>query len=392
MGDHDFEIPAWVDEAFLLKVLRSKYPNEEDLQVHKITVEVGINKGDGFASEIFRVVVDSSMGTFPLLLKKPHEMIERYEIVKAFDLFNREITFYSDFYPEMKAILESVDEFEEFAPEMFYAEAETDLLVLRDLRGEGYKNSDRHQRVSKEAAEIVLRKLAKFHASSLILNKKWSGKLEKRKFNLFDGSTNDFFCQHFRVLIKDMETWGSEFEQIIPKLEAVERKYQERLSQNVTSKRGLDLLIHGDPWFNNLLIKNGDPLDVLLIDFQTASWGTLAVDLIYFTITSLNEEDFEDREEFLRVYHGHLDRVLKKLKWEREITYEDVLKEYKDKFCHAIYSSLAKLMTSVDPQEQSFDVINNQGDDAVAKKLQNPRINKELRNTVRLMDLYGVLE
>lgn len=45
--------------------------------MHKVTVSMGINKGDGFASELFRVVVDSSLGTLPLLLKKPHEMVER---------------------------------------------------------------------------------------------------------------------------------------------------------------------------------------------------------------------------------------------------------------------------------------------------------------------------
>lgn len=392
MSAQDFQIPSWINEEYLLKVLQHKFPSNKDLQVQKVTVSVGINKGDGFVSELFRVVVDSSLGTFPLLLKKPQEVVEIFELLQPLDMYNREITFYLEYYPAMKEILESVGEFEEFAPEMFYAEEEADILILRDLRSAGYKTGDRIQRVSTEAAEVVLRKLAKFHAASLVLNKKWSGKVEQRKIKLFEGDLSLLFRTHLRALVEDMRTWGSDYEHIIPKLADAEINYKTLCLQNVTSDRGLDLLIHADPWFTNLLIRNGDTLDVVIIDFQTAAWGSLAIDLIYFTITSLNEKDFEQREELLKVYHGHLERVLQKLQWERKISYKDVLREYKDKFLHAMYSMVAKVLTAVDPEEQSLDIIANEEGNEVMKKIRNPRINKELRCLVKLMEEYGVFD
>lgn len=391
MGDQDFKIPVWVDEEFLLKVLRAKFKNE-DVQVHSYNVKVGTNKGDGFASEMFSVLVESSLGTFPLLLKKPHEIPERREMVQGFDLYTREIFFYERVCPAIVEILESVDEYEVFAPEMFYTERETDLLVMRDLRGNGYKTGDRTNRVPKELAETALRKLAKFHAASLVLNKKWSGELEKQNFKLFDGPFNDIIRDNIRTLAREMKNWGSEFEALIPKFEECANHYTSLGQQNVCSKQGLNLLIHGDLWFNNLLLKGGPDPDALLIDFQTVSWASLGIDLVYFSITSLNEQDFENREDLIRVYHSHLERVLTKLNWKDVPTFDMVLAEYKDTFFHAFYSLTSKCLTATDPSEQSIEnFLDNQEDDVV-KRLRIPRINKELKTTIRLLSEYGALD
>lgn len=391
MGDQDFKIPVWVDEEFLLKVLCTKFKTE-DVQVHSFKVEVGTNKGDGFASEMFSVLVESSLGTFPLLLKKPHEIPERREMVQGFDLYTREIFFYERVCPEIQEILESVDEFEVFAPEMFYAERQTDLLVLRDLRGKGYKTGDRNSRVPKEHAEMVLRKLAKFHAASLVLNKKWSGELEKQNFKLFDGPFNDVISNNIRALAKEMVNWGSDFEAMIPKLQDCADNYSTLGRQSILSKQGLNLLIHGDPWFNNLLLKAEPESDALLIDFQTVSWASLGIDLVYFSITSLNEEDFENREDFLRIYHSHLERVLKKLSWKDVPTFDEVLAEYKNTFFHAFYSVTAKCLTATDPSEQSIESFLDNQEDDVLRRLRIPRINKELKTTIKLLNEYGALD
>lgn len=393
MGDQDFKIPTWVDEAFLLKVLRWKFPTKADsVQVHNYHVEVGTNKGDGFASEMFRVVVDSSLGTFSLILKKPHENPDRFEKVNGLDLFNRENDFYLEFYPALREILESVDEFEEFAPEIFYVDRETDLLIMRDLRTEGFKTGDRFSRVSREHAEIILRKLAKMNAASLILNQKLNGSLEKNKVKIFDGAINEMVCNYIRVLSIDMKTWGSEYEAMIPKVERAVEHYKELATQNVESNSGLNMMIHADPWFNNMLLKSGDKPDGVFIDFQTCAWASPGIDLVYFTVTSLKEEEFDKREELFKVYHSTLERVLKKFNWERIPTYEDIVQEYKDKFFHALYSTIAKVITASDPSDHNLENIWSSPDEEILLKMQNPLVSRELRKTLKLLDLYGALD
>lgn len=391
MSDQDFAIPTWLDNSFLEKVLQTKFKSES-VQVSNFTVEVAIKKGDGFSSEMFRLVVESSRGVFKLLLKKPHESVEKYEFMNQFDLFNREILFYDQCYLAFKEILESINEFEEFAPEMFYCHEPTELLIIRDLRDEGFKTGDRVTRIPRQFAQDILRKLAKIHATSLALNGKWNGKLEGLKFHLYEGAFDKMLKKNLGALAKEAKTWGSDFEEIGEKLGNVVPDISTIGGQNVASNTGLNVLIHGDPWFNNLLLKKGEDPKALLIDFQTVSWGSLAIDLVYFMVTSLSEEDFADREELIREYHGHFERVLKKLKWPQIPTYEEVLTEFKAKFHHGLYSLTAKVITSVDPSEQSLEKMMIEDEDAVRRKFRAPRINAEAKVILKLLNEYGALD
>lgn len=391
MGDQDFKVPTWVDNEFMLKVLQWKF-NRKDIQVDNVSVVVGTNKGDGFACEMFRVAVKSSLGDFKLILKKPHESPERSEIVQGFDMYSREIGFYLKDHSALADILRSVDEYEEFAPEMFYADHATELLILRDLRDDGYKTGDRVNRVSRDHARILLRKLAKMHASSMVLNQRLNGELEKKDYKIFSGDFNCIMINHVLAIIKDMQSWGDEYQSIIPKMEYFVENFKEMNNRNVSSTCGLNVMIHGDPWFNNMLLRAGDDPNVLMIDFQTVSWASLAIDLIYFTITSLNAADFEDREELLSEYHAHLARVLEKLKWQDVPTLADILKEYKAKFLYSIHSSVAKLITASENSGQNLEDFKDEQEDVLLKKVRSPRINQELRNTVKLLDFYGGLD
>lgn len=363
--------------------------------MNNFTVSVGTNKGDGYASEMFRVTVESSLGDFKLLLKKPHEVKERLDFVKDFDLYNRETSFYLKDYSALVEILKSVNEFEPFAPELFYADRGTDLLVLRDLRDEGYSTGDRFSRVSREHGKILMRKMAKMHASSMVLNQRLEGQLEEKEFKMFTGEFLQMMINHIAAVAKDMETWGEDYQPLIPKVKYCVEHFKELNLKNVQSKRGLNVLIHGDPWFNNMLLrgdqKKEEDLDVLLIDFQTVSWATLAIDLIYFTVTSLSADDFENREELIAEYHGHLERVLKKLNYKNVPSLRDVVNEYKDRFLHAFYATVIKLIAYSDTSANVDDFVGEK-EEVLLKRVRNPLINMELRNSVKLMSFYGCLD
>lgn len=59
------------------------------------------------------------MGHFKLLLKKPHENRKQRKLIDNFDFYSRGIGFYLEDHPALTDVLQSVDEFEEFAPELF---------------------------------------------------------------------------------------------------------------------------------------------------------------------------------------------------------------------------------------------------------------------------------
>lgn len=186
---------------------------------------------------------------------------------------------------------------------------------------------------------VFMRKLAKCHAASIVLNQRMSGALEEGIFDMFclDGTFRGYFEQHPIALLEEVKSWGEEFESMLPKLEKISARYRSLAHEATISKRGLNVLVHGDPWYTNLLVqKEGTSVkDVRMIDWQLNSWASLATDILYFCFRSLNETDYEEGLEYLlEEYHGHLARVLQKLNYERVPTLEDVQGEIHDHFFH----------------------------------------------------------
>ena len=101
-------------------------------------------------------------------------------------------------------------------------------------------------------------------------------------------------------------------------------------------KNGLQILNHGDCWVNNFMVKydeENNPIDILLIDFQTCFWGSPATDLQYFFISSLNDDIKVDHfDELIEYYHNELVNNLKMLKYEKPIpTLEELNEDILDK-------------------------------------------------------------
>ena len=88
-------------------------------------------------------------------------------------------------------------------------------------------------------------------------------------------------------------------------------------------KNGFQVLNHGDMWVNNFMLKNdfeGKPTDVKLIDYQMSFWASPAVDLIYFLISSIQDDIKVDQfDNLVAYYHSTLVDSLNKLKYDKEI-------------------------------------------------------------------------
>lgn len=105
---------------------------------------------------------------------------------------------------------------------------------------------------------------------------------------------------------------------------------------NVPMECGFQVMNHGDLWLNNMMFKldeDGNPKDVLLIDFQLLFWGSPACDLFYFMLTSIADDIKVDHfDNLIKFYHDQLTDGLIKLKYDRKIPslaelQEDLLKK-----------------------------------------------------------------
>lgn len=340
MTEQDYIIPQWLDKPYLQSVLRKNAGESECPEVIDFSVKVATKKGENYSSEMFRIALATSDGEkHSLILKKPHTEKDRSSVVDAYDFFGKEIRFYTKYLSALDDILRSVDEFEGLTPELIYCDVDNEVLIMKDLSQEGFATGDRVNRVCRKTAKVFMRKLAKYHAATLILNQKMNGELEKVIFDSFivDGPFRAYFEQHPHALVEEVKSWGPEYESLVPKLERIAESYCKVAHNATISKRGLNVLVHGDPWYTNLLVQKSENAveDVRMIDFQLNSWASLAIDLLYFFFRALNEEDYEDGLDYLlEIYHGHLERVLRKLDYENIPNFDDIKGEIRDNFFH----------------------------------------------------------
>lgn len=331
-------VPSWLTKPLLQTILCTKYGQNTSTEIQEFSVHLTTKKGDTFGGDIFRICIQTTAGKeYSLIAKKPYAEAKQRNVVEAYNFYGKEIKFYTKYSTKFQEILKSVHEHEEIVPELIYCDVDEQLLVLNDLRPAGFIPGNRESRLDRETAQIVMRKLAKLHAASIILNQQLNGELEKDPFDVFsiDGPFRGAFKRYFIAVLDEAKKWGQGFKSICEKLKKIEGIYAEVAHQATISKRGLNVLVHGDLWYTNVLVKKAVPKDVQLIDFQFIGWASLTTDLLHFIFRSLNEEDYQNGFDYLvEIYHSELARVLHKLQYHEIPTLEDIKMEIHDHLFH----------------------------------------------------------
>lgn len=174
------ESPSWFTEEHVEKILYEYETYPKAAKINSWSLKPATNKGENFASSLS--VLESSYilsdgiektSSFIVKCRLENEMMDSIE--KVFNVFERETQVYKCIIKEMESILRSIGNNTVFAPTAYYLDNK--MIVLENLKTKGYSIGDVKSGLDKDKISIICRKLATFHACSMLLYDKVSIKI-----------------------------------------------------------------------------------------------------------------------------------------------------------------------------------------------------------------------
>lgn len=335
-GNNDFIIedsPEWLTKDYLETCLRSYY-NDPKLKLVKMQAKAALGKGENYGGVLTRVKAEfkpngcsaNKKGSY--IIKTSFEGDElAIKAMEPYDIFNREIRIYEEILPKLKLLLKEIGDDEQIFAETMAVDKEKSALVFEDLNDRDFVMPNRLEGLNMDITKLVLRKLAKMHACSAVLNEREPKCLEGYDCGMFNRHTENYapcFVGCLEACTRLVAQWP-DFKHLSEKLQKLKPQFME-LGKQVFDPlpQHLNVFCHGDLWTNNVLVKydpkTNKPLDVIIIDFQYAAWGSPAIDLFYLFNSSLPEEmHLNAQDELIRFYYHHLRDTLEKLKYQGNI-------------------------------------------------------------------------
>uniref|UniRef100_A0A1I8P3W3 CHK kinase-like domain-containing protein n=1 Tax=Stomoxys calcitrans TaxID=35570 RepID=A0A1I8P3W3_STOCA len=405
------DCPSWLTKDYMETCLRCHY-KDNDLRILKMHAKPALGKGENYGGVLTRIKADyrTTQGVCKrggFILKTTYEGDDfAQESIKPYDIFNREIEIYETVLPKLNELLKESGAEEQIFAETLMVDRERSALIFEDLNERDYIMADRLKGLDMDIVKIILRKLAKMHACSAVLNEREKGCLEHYDKGMFNRHTEAYapcFVGLFEACIRRVEQWPG-FEDITAKLKSLIPLYME-LNKQVFDPlpSHLNVFIHGDVWTNNVLVKfdkqTHKPLDVIIIDFQYSAWSSPAVDLFYFMNTSLKEEmHLHGQEELIHFYYGYLRDILERLNYGGDIpSLHRFQQQMQEKSFYAMHSTLV-----VQPVQRNN--VNDDADFAALMKsdergvrfkntcYMNPYVQKMIRQLLPIYDHRGLLD
>lgn len=227
-----------------------------------------------------------------------------------------------------------------------------------------------------EDAVPAVRMISKIHAASFLLYKKGMN------ISNFSNRTSDVllssFSPMFTSYIDAICSWDG-FEEIRPQLQAFKASFKDQYQKVFTPNpdpNGFNVLNHGDFHGKNLMHFLDDQQRVVktaALDFQVCSWGTPAIDLVYFLYLVIHRDVLNNhREQLLLEYHQHFVNCLNQMKFVGSIpTMQDLRAEMKrNVFLELCHDSLGTPFRTVDFAQITLE-------DFLAGRVPNVGLNSE---------------
>lgn len=408
-----FTFPTWLNQGYLEDAIRNKY-KDSSVKITKFEPSPATSVGDNYASVLFRIGIEfeSDKCKQPqrtsFILKTSFQQLPNTEPIEALELYNiyqREMVLYDCIFLKFQNILRNIGCVEDLVPDTIKVDRHCDGLLFEDLKLRNYITLERRVGLDIEHTELLLRKLAKFHAASIIFNEKERQSLEKFDYGIFNKHTRiyaPFFTSYLETCGETVSEWKG-FEQLGEKLIKLKDKvmdYGEKVFE--VNPNHLNVLAHGDLWKNNVMFQydnSGKVKDVIILDFQFTCWASPAVDLHYLFRTSLIEDIQEEQlKDFVERYHSSLSEILTALGYRGKLpTFPQFWMEFTEKSFYAVTSAFVVQPLQINEKPDQGDAFALLGNDEQSKKFRrmiysNPRVHRTLKKLLPIFDKQGLLD
>ncbi|XP_066907772.1 uncharacterized protein [Halyomorpha halys] len=257
-----------------------------------------------FVSVVYRPPGSSGSQTKDLVLKLlPRDPFSRFFVSEAqFDL--REIKFYTKVAPELHEhqlsyLTSSQQAIRLDIPLLYHAlysggedSPIESILVLENLKSEGYDTVDFAQGLSLEQAQAAISSVAKLHALSLLMKVREGVPLDRKYPFLFQTAraTDSYQQLVERGLpqLNDFLQGCPGLEPVMEALAALKPDTKEIISGLLAPREPLSLITHTDFWCNNLLFDKEDRCCIL--DWQMVTYSRPTNDIALLMVSSLATE------------------------------------------------------------------------------------------------------
>ncbi|XP_048004967.1 uncharacterized protein LOC125240838 [Leguminivora glycinivorella] len=312
---------------FLQELLKDDYP---DVTIQDFEGAPGTKRGDNYTSMVFRIQLkgiqqDVSGETVPwsgsIIYKCLPDSIERRKTFKSEELFCNEVAFYNKIWPALDNFQRQRNIKSPFKaiPKCYLAQ--DDLVILKDLKQQGFVMPDRRQGLTIEQCYFVLKNLSQFHALSLAM-KHYNPEAFYDLIDvhdgitevLFSGDNEEYYKSYYREAMhnaldmveegladsEDKEKYLSKFREFCS-----EDTFFQMMVSLVTPREPLAVINHGDCWTNNFLFRyvDGDIAEMVTVDFQLVRYSSPTVDLAYLLYLCLSREQRTEHLPSLLEYY-----------------------------------------------------------------------------------------
>lgn len=249
-------------------------------------------------------------------------------MLSDYDMGELEIHCYSTVLPRVQALLQSIGDTTKLAAKCFKVSSSTRprYMIFDDLSSHSFRNADRRVGLDMQHMELVVGRMAKWHATTAHLGEidpEMYGRRTVRPITLEPKPFDAFFVNSMESCAEEVGKWSG--------CEVYGDKLK-KLSKTILNKSfhaydrdetGFNCLTHSDLWMNNIMFKynaSAHPDDVVFVDFALGYHGSAALDLIYFLFSSNVAEHREEQwDRLMRIYHEELVEVLTKLGYKKKI-------------------------------------------------------------------------
>ncbi|XP_065221659.1 uncharacterized protein LOC135846479 [Planococcus citri] len=294
---------------------------------HDLDAKSTLQTGQSPNREVFRLFIDyekdSQTYNTTFLVKAPISSI-MYNFLYKYGVYEKEFALYSKVFPEMSKL-----EQQSFSAKFIAGDDSKyiNTLILEDIYSSGFnvKPPDALQHLNVHECQLVFEMLGKFHALSIILDKR---ELIPEIVKIIPEPENEYededTCQDCDKARAYFDQGMNHFVQNLSP--EIKEKYAEKLDSikdNITDKvnegmkNSLNVIAHGNLMPSKLLFKyneeNNVAEQVKLMDFQAAKWNPPLIDIFYLAITGMKFEDVQQHlDSLLEIYSTSMNELLKK--------------------------------------------------------------------------------